>query len=88
MQGTINYEPNDIIEIREWDEMAEQFGLNPAGDIKCTNTFVAGMRPLCGLEAKLTGISPLYGTVSLQFLNAPSDIRTNWNYSFDMIEPV
>lgn len=88
MQGTRNYEIGDTVRIRSWEDMKEEFGIDSYGDILCRCNFVTGMRPLCGLEAKLIKIAPLYGTISLQFLNAPSGISTGWNYSFDMIEPI
>ena len=88
MQGTRNYEVGDTVRIRSLESMKEEFGIDSCGDIPCRCKFVTGMRPLCGLKAKLIRISPLYGTISLQFLNAPSDIHTDWNYSFDMIEPI
>lgn len=41
-------EIGDKLRIREWDDMAEEFGVDEDGDIKTKVWFATGMRSLCG----------------------------------------
>lgn len=38
----------DRLRIREWDDMADEFGIRN-GEIQCDATFVQGMKRLCGM---------------------------------------
>lgn len=53
--GDILYKPDnlkvgDIVRFREWDDMANEFGLNWSGNIDVRFTFIQEMRGLCGTE--------------------------------------
>ena len=68
----------DIVRIREWDDMADEFDVNSVGDIECEFTFIKDMRKLCGLEFEITEIDEhkVYGH------------HSSYSISFDMIESV
>ena len=38
----------DILKIREWDDMAEEYGINRHGNIACDLVFIRGMKYMCG----------------------------------------
>ena len=38
----------DICRIRDWDDMAAEFGVNEWGDIPCAGTFIPEMKCFCG----------------------------------------
>ena len=42
------FQVGDVCRIRQWDDMAAEFGLKSNGNIKCLATFTDGMRHLCG----------------------------------------
>ncbi|QNO18957.1 hypothetical protein [Caproicibacterium amylolyticum] len=73
------------VRIRQFDDMKEEFGINGRGNIGCNETFVTLMEPLCGKFATISSIcGKRIGLCSFQNCD---DIRTNWQYSTDMIEP-
>lgn len=44
-----NPQPGDIVTIRTWDDMAEEYGLNESGGIKTPFlTILEGMKQFCG----------------------------------------
>ena len=43
-----DFQIDDIIQIRDWDDMVEEFGINDDGDILCPFVFTRGMREHCG----------------------------------------
>lgn len=67
----------ELVKIRDWDDMVDEFGIS-GGDIPCEDSFVADMRQFCGLEFTITNI----------FHHDVEGHGTNFNVSFDMIEPV
>lgn len=77
----------DVVRIREWDDMESEFGLRFGVDIKCTHTFVVGMRPSCG---ELCAIRAKNGKdVNLTFKDPEIGAKMRgYNFSTDMIEPV
>ena len=44
----------NIIKIRQWDDMEEEYGLVDTGSINCECAFTNNMRSLCGSEIKIT----------------------------------
>lgn len=44
------------VRIRQWDDMAKEFGVNSLGDINCSVIFSKRMRPLCGKKATIIQI--------------------------------
>lgn len=44
-----NPRPGDIVTIRTWDDMAEEYGLNESGEIKTPHiTILKSMKQFCG----------------------------------------
>ena len=80
------FEVGDVVRIREWDDMESEFGLRFGADIKCANTFVAGMRPSCG---ELCTVLAKHGkSVDLAFKDPEIGAKMDgYNFSTDMIEP-
>lgn len=70
----------DTVRIREWKDMASEFGYNRYGAIKCRFQFVKGMEPLCGKEFVVTGV--VDGRVY-----SDGSISRGWSISADMLEP-
>lgn len=70
-------EVGDIVRIRKWDDMANDFDVID-GNIECEFSFINDMRKLCGLEFEITEIEghKVYGH------------HSNFSISFDMIESV
>lgn len=72
----------DVLKIREWDDMASEFGINQNGNIPCNLVFVHSMKYLCGNRF----------TVKYVY-NEAANIRpeeeefTGWHISADMLEP-
>ena len=50
------FQVGDIVRIRDWDDMADEFGVNSYGSIRCNGNFIPDMRYLCGLESKIVSI--------------------------------
>lgn len=72
------YEVGDVVVIKSWEEMEEEYGLTRNGDsINCSYIFTSGMRDLCGLKFEITDIdgAKIFGH------------GTRWNISTDMIKP-
>ena len=80
------FKVGDKVRIRQWDDMATEFGLGSLDSINCKCCFTNGMKPLCG---EIATISEIYGDegnlITLNFNTKSKDTR--WNYSIDMIEP-
>lgn len=73
-----NPEPGETVRVREWSDMASEFGTDDDDDIMCEGTFVYDMRDLCGREFVIEKINEegcIYGH--------------NFGYTItkDMIEP-
>lgn len=71
----------DTVRIREWEDMASEFGYNRYGTIRCQFFFIREMKILCGKEYVVTGISG--NKVRLDF----TDTWRRYNISADMLEP-
>ena len=50
------FQVGDIVRIRDWDDMADEFGVNSYGSIRCNGNFIPSMRYLCGLELQIASI--------------------------------
>lgn len=42
------YQVGDILRIRQWDDMANEYGCTPYGSIHCNFMFTREMRCMCG----------------------------------------
>ena len=72
-----NPQPGDIVTIRTWDDMAEEYGLNESGGIKTPYiTILKGMKQFCGHSYI---VKEVYNT---------SDRRTYSFYDFPFYFPV
>lgn len=49
----------DYVTIRDWDDMAEEYGVNSNGDIRCRLVFVQGMKQSCGKTYQVEKIGGL-----------------------------
>lgn len=80
------FKEGDIVKIRQWDDMEEEFGTGLYGDIDCMCIFTKEMKMLCGREAEV--LYPITGrtTVQLRFLDGTR--YKPWVISTDMIELV
>lgn len=71
----------DVCRIRQWDDMATEYGVAPWGSIKCRESFIPSMRYLCGkpftVKLKPNGI-----------YYSEEGTEGNWNISGDMLELV
>ena len=74
----------DLVRIRQWDDMLQEFGTTELGNIKCAFNFVSDMRYLCGTEFTITGI----GNPSFLRTKMISGLDCSYSISIDMIEPV
>ena len=81
------FEVDDVVRIREWDDMESEFGLSSNGNIKCKCYFTTGMRQSCGKLCTISKKDDRY--VELVFED-PRIAREMCRFSFstDMIEPV
>ena len=50
------FQVGDIVRIREWDDMEDEFGIDFSGAIMCNGVFTPSMRYLCGLELQIASI--------------------------------
>lgn len=51
------YNVGDKVTIRQWDDMAAEFGLNEFGEIKVPEIFAVEMKDLCGKTLTITDVS-------------------------------
>lgn len=76
----------DRLRIRQWDDMAREFGLTGTGHINCIFSFNSKMRPLCGREFTVSDITLGGGFVSKEGIEYERD-NGRWSISADMLEP-
>lgn len=80
-----------LVQIREWDDMADEFGVDIFGNIDCLYLFTNEMRFLCGAIAKVESITyGSYGTnIELRFYTPELNDRAfPYLFSTDMVRPV
>lgn len=82
----------DVVRIREWDDMVEEFGTETDDDddeyIACTFSFVSEMRKYCGQEYTIRSIMgrEVFFVNHEELFQRDIDGWT-WDISVDMIEP-
>ena len=81
------FKVGELVRIRQWDDMAKEFGVDDDGSIMCHCNFTEGMRPLCGKYAEIVSLTENGVAVTLKFFNC-GGLDTSWGYSTDMIEKV
>ena len=73
----------DLVTIREWDDMAQEYGVADNGDIKVCMGFPASAKMLCGKVAQITEIGR---GVRLKLVNP---VKAPYVYfTTDMLEPL
>lgn len=77
---SIEFKIGDKVRIRNWEDMAEEFGTREDGHIPCNKTFTQGMKHLCGKEFEITELRAGGSVVS--------GLTDEYMISTDMIEPV
>lgn len=83
-KAEIPFKVGDRVEIKSWDEMVKEFGVDSDGDIRNPGfTFVRVMKPFCGKTATITAIAGEH-----VFLSDWSEslINTDWEFSVDMLK--
>ena len=76
------FQPGDLVEFKQWDEMEEEFGLN-GSSIKCLFSFITNMKHLCGQQYTI------YKIVDGKYVYFKEQGRwTEYNISTDMIKHV
>ena len=80
------FKVGELVRIRQWDDMAEEFGTTATGSVNCKYYFGVAMKPLCGKYAEIKDLR-VDGIVFLRFFNCENE-ETCWSYSTDMIEKV
>ena len=81
------YKVGDELRIREWDDMANEFGLNGSGNIKILPAFTKSMEYLCG--EKFT-VSRIVGSCYFSFEEIEytrNDGNNYWAITEKMLEP-
>ena len=68
------------VKIRKWADMAEEYGVDKYGYIRCYGVFVSGMREYCGkiIEVDRDKVSSIKGVFEYD----------DWTFSEDMYEIV
>ena len=84
----MNLKVGDRVTIRQWNDMAEEFGVDCHGDIECEATFTSEMRKYCGKTFTITDDRGYLYTLSDDSGNALKDsvFSTPWTFSEDMFE--
>lgn len=80
------FKVGELVRIRQWDDMAKEFGVDDDGSIMCHYSFAEDMKPLCGKYAEIREHSD-NGRVLLRFFNCEKE-STDWTFHTDMIEKV
>lgn len=81
MSTTRKFEVGDVCRIRQWDDMAEEFGVFD-GEIECEFSFIEAMRCLCGA---IFTIKDIKGRCFYSYEGGTFD---KWDISADMLELV
>lgn len=80
------FKVGELVRIRQWDDMAKEFGVDDDGSIMCHYSFAEDMKPLCGKYAEIREHRD-NGRVLLRFFNCEKE-STDWAFNTDMIEKV
>ena len=80
------FKVGELVRIRQWDDMEEEFGTDVRGIIMCHCGFTYGMKPLCGKYAEIEDLRE-DGIVHLHFFNCEKEKKC-WGFHTDMIEKV
>lgn len=70
--------------IRQWEDMAAEFGESTVGDIMCDGSFVRGMRNLCGM--RVTVLRTHYDEYMCVSVKYEDGNNHAWTITPDMLE--
>lgn len=85
----LNLTEGQKVVVKEWDEMADEFGVVDGKLIPCECSFVYGMKELCGREAIIRNLRELENgkcRFDLEFIDFHVDRK--WSFSSDMVKEV
>lgn len=85
----------DVLQIRQWEDMVKEFGVNDSGNIDCQRIFTVDMRYLCGKQFTVSNIYKDHGEtiynsaegVEYDLDGIKFDEDDTWDISADMLEP-
>lgn len=78
----------DRVRIRDWDDMASEFGIDEDGEIPCRYIFAQAMRVFCGQEYTISAArNNPDGTQKLYFEDVESE-EDEFVWSSDMCEHI
>ena len=75
------YKVGDKVRVRQWDDMAKEYGVNYSGDILSHGMFTSEMRKYCGKNVNISHIGKR-GYYMIKEDNG------NWDWSDDMFETI
>lgn len=80
------YKVGDELRVREWDDMAAEFGISDTGSINCKFTFTKWMSTMCG---KNFTVRKIFADGSFRSVEGVEHIN-GWTYNIseDMLEPI
>lgn len=78
------FKVGQTVRIRQWDDMASEFGISSYENIRCATSFTPSMKHLCGRVATITYLEG--NIIELDFEDKSGDI--SWDFTTDMLEPV
>lgn len=80
----MNYKPGDLVKIKSWRDMADEFGVDHYGDIMCNGYFVSGMYQFCEkiVEIETAVINARRGDTDYTVVGDDDE----WKFTDDMIE--
>ncbi len=76
----MKFKKGDVVTIREWDEMAKEFGMD-GPNINCSGTFTKYMKPLCGKSAVVEECNEEQEYYVLRPM-AIEDMAEDWDWDF------
>jgi len=80
--GYVPFE-GDLVRVRLWDDMKNEFGTDYDGDIDCRICFSSGMRKFCGREFIVTDVVQSYH----DGLYKIGGLTREYTITSEMIEP-
>lgn len=83
MRAITQFNPGDEVVIRDWDDMMEEYGENPYGNVKCRFTFTDEMEQFCGQQHTIKEI--IDGEV--KFVHPDPEMKY-YSFSTDMMRHV
>lgn len=83
------FKVGDKVRIRQWDDMAKEFGINIFNQVYTVPNFTQSMKHLCGQIATIIAFGKDFnGTPFIKLKFNKTELDMDWNfYSIDMIEP-